>query len=187
MKRILGSMVATFAILFSTLLSVGVVGPTPVAEARCIPANDLYRIYTFKDKTTSYHPTNIQSDWATFRSGGTITYNKTKTATVSASVTATVSAEAGVIFAKASTSLGVTVGGSWSKSDSWAYSAVVPADSSHRYRLHMYHFSVSFKVMRKNWSYAKCNYVNAWGSWQTVKHAPTKANRNIWRLDKVSL
>ena len=155
------------------------------ASARCAPPGNEV-IYTFRNKSFVYHPTNIKSDWAIFRKGGSITYSKTKAMTMSASVTATVSAEAGVIFAKASTSIGVTVGGSLSRTESWSYTANVPADTKHKYRLHAYHYSANFQVMKKRFNGAPqvCNYQNSWKSWQTVKHAPAKANRNVWRLDK---
>ncbi len=178
-----------FAALIVMLAST-VVAPTLTASpasARCAaPGDDV--IYTFKNKSFTYHPTNIHSDWAIFRHGGTITYSKTKTMTVSASMTATVSAEAGVIFAKASTSLGLTVGGSKSWTEQWSYSANVPADTAHKYRLHAYHYTANFSVMKKRFNGAPsvCNYQNVWSSWQRVTHAPAKASKNVWRLDKAA-
>ena len=100
---------AVLALLASTLV-VPALAAAP-ASARCAPPGNEV-IYVFTNKSFTYYPTNVHSDWAIFRKGGSITYSQTKTMQVSASVTATVSAEAGVIFAKASTSLGVTVGGS---------------------------------------------------------------------------
>ncbi|UOX90961.1 hypothetical protein MUY14_10155 [Amycolatopsis sp. FBCC-B4732] len=72
--------------------------------------------YTFSNPSRSWLPTNLRSDY--LRGPGTITYNKTATSTVNASITGTTSAEAGVIFAKASVSLAVSVGASYAKSDS---------------------------------------------------------------------
>ena len=181
MKKIL----AVLAVLAATL-AVPVLTASP-ASARCAPPGSEV-IYTFKNKSFTYYPTNIHSDWAIFRKGGSITYSKTKTMQVSASVTATVSAEAGVIFAKASTSLGVTVGGSKSWTESWSYSANVPADTKHKYRLHAYHYTANFSVMKKRFNEAPsvCNYQNAWSNWQRVTHAPAKASKNVWRLDKAA-
>lgn len=158
------------------------------ASAACIPPNDTAYVYSFRNKTFVYHPTNLMSDWVSFRNGGSITYSKTTTKEVNASVTATVSAEAGVIFAKASTSFGITIGGSYSKSDQWSYTATVPATTAYKYRLHQYHYSVNFEVMKKGWSYTNCNWtVNRWTSWQVIKHAPQKNEANtIWRLDKAA-
>ncbi len=181
MKKIISALV-----LLASTLVVPVLAAAP-ASARCAaPGPDV--IYSFKDKSFTYYPTNIHSDWAIFRRGGSITYSKTKTMTVSASVTATVSAEAGVVFAKASTSLGVTVGGSHAWTESWSYTANVPADTQHKYRLHAYHYTANFSVMKKRFNGAPsvCNYQNVWSSWQRVKHAPAKASRNVWRLDKAA-
>jgi hypothetical protein len=90
-----------------------------------------------------------------------------------------------VIFASASATFGITVGGSYSKSDSWSYQLKVPADNKNRYRLHQYHYSLTFKVMKKHWNTRSCDYKTAWGTWQPVRHAPQKSeNRSVWRLDK---
>lgn len=174
---------AVLALLASTL--VVPILTAPAASARCAPPGN-ETIYVFRNKSFTYYPTNIRSDWATFRNGGSITYNQTKTMTMSASATATVTAEAGVIFTKASASLGVTVGRSDSWTKSWSYTANVPADKDHKYRLHAYHYSANFSVMKKRFNGAPsvCNYQNVWGSWQRVKHAPAAAVRNVWRLDK---
>ncbi len=179
MKKILAALAVVAA-----SLAVPVATASP-AQARCAPPGPEV-IYSFKNKSFTYHPTNIRSDWVSLRRGGTITYSKTKTMQVSASMTATVSAEAGVIFAKASTSLGITVGGSKSWTEQWSYSANVPADTKHKYRLHAYHYTANFSVMKKrfNGAPAVCNYQNSWSKWQRVTHAPAKASRNVWRLDK---
>lgn len=170
---------------------VGMLAPTALvvapASARCIPADGQETIYKFRNKSLTYYPTNLASDWAVFPHGGTISYSQSKTGTLSASATATISAEAGVIFAKASTSLGVTVGKQWSKTQQWTYSVNVPADSAHRYRLHMYHYAANFEVLKYGWSYSTCNWsVPRWSSWQTARHVPAAANRNVWRLDKAA-
>jgi hypothetical protein len=181
MKKI----VAVLAMLAGTL-AVPVLAASP-ASARCAPPGN-ETIYVITSKSFIYHPTNIHSDWAIFRKGGSINYNQTKTMSVSASMTATVSAEAGVIFASASTSLGVTVGGSKSWSQSWSYTANVPADTKHKYRLHAYHYTANFSVMKKRFNGAPqvCNYQNVWSHTQRVTHAPAKASRNVWRLDKAA-
>ena len=179
MKKILAALV-----IIASMLVVPVLAASP-ASARCAAPGDT-TIYKFSKKSFTYHPTNIKSDWAIFRKGGSITYSKTKTMQVSASMTATVSAEAGVIFAKASTSLGLTVGASHSWSEQWSYTANVPADRKHKYRLHAYHYTANFSVMKKRFNGAPkvCNYENVWKSRQRVKHAPAKASKNVWRLDK---
>ena len=172
--------------LFVSTLVVPALAAAP-ASARCAPPGNEV-IYVFTNKSFTYYPTNVHSDWAMFRKGGSINYSQTKTMQVSASVTATVSAEAGVIFAKASTSLGVTVGGSKSWSQQWSYTANVPADTKHKYRLHAYHYTANFSVMKKTFNGAPsvCNYQNSWKSYQRVTHAPAKASKNVWRLDKAA-
>jgi hypothetical protein len=91
-------------------------------------------------------------------------------------MTATVSAEAGVVFAKASTSLGVTVGASYSNAGTWSYSKPVP--SGRTARLVRYRESRRFTV-KKTRIVAPCNV-------QTVYianvNAPRRANINVWDL-----
>ena len=172
--------------LLASTLVVPLLNAAP-ASARCAPpGNDV--IYVFSNKSFTYYPTNIHSDWATFRKGGTISYSQTKTMQVSASTTATVSAEASAVFAKASTSLGISVGKSKSWTQQWSYSANVPADTQHKYRLHAYHYTANFSVMKKTFNGAPsvCNYQNSWKSYQRVTHAPAKASKNVWRLDKAA-
>src|SRR5205085_2653779 len=101
---------------------------------------------------------------------------KTTTGTVSGSVTGTASAEAGVIFAKASVSIGVTVGASWSKSDTWSYSKPVPSGKTAR--LVMWHESRKMTVTKKQ-IVAPCNVKTVW---TRSAQAPVKANLNVWDL-----
>ena len=175
--------VTLFAMLTGLLVPVAIT-TAPAAMAYCPPPDGSRVIYKFRNADYFYYPTNIRSDWVIFPNGGSISYSKTKTMEVNASVTATAEAEVGAIFAKASASLAVTVGGSYSQSQQWTYTANVPADRDHKRRLHSYHYVVSFGVMKKSWSTASCSYKNAWGNWQRITHAPAKADRNVWRIDK---
>lgn len=181
MKRL----IAVFSMLAGLLVPLSTVA-MPAAQAACAPpANEVY--YKIGNADFRYYPTNIKSDWVVFPRGGSISYSKSKTMTVSASVTATVSGEVGAIFAKASTSLSVQVGGSYAQSQTWTYSANIPADRDHKYRLHAYHYTVDFSVMKRRWvGGTTCNYVNAWSSWQRLKHVPLKADRNVWRVDRAA-
>jgi hypothetical protein len=178
MKRAL-LLVSTLA---TTLIVPAVLAATPAA-AQCAPSGPTV-FYKISNKSFQYYPTNVASDWASLRHGGSINYSQTKTMTVSASVTATVSTEANAIFAKASASLGITVGKSWSTSQTWSYSANVPADVHHKYRLHAYHYTASFTVAKKQWYPTGCTYRTLAGWPQRVTHAPIKSNRNVWREDK---
>lgn len=178
MKR---ALVPLVTLLASLLVPIAVAGP---ASAQCAPDGPKV-IYKISDKNFVYYPTNVRSDWASWPRGGTITYQQTKTMEANASVTATVSAEAGAIFASASVSAGVTVGGSYSQSKTWSYSANVPADKDHKYRLHAYHYALNFKVTKYQWvGGSTCDYKVAAHYPQRVHHAPAKSANNIWKLDK---
>jgi hypothetical protein len=130
--------------------------------------------YTITNGAKAWKATNLRSDYLT--GPGTITYSKNTTATVSASLTGTTSAEAGIIFAKASASLSVTVGGSYSWSDVWSYSAVVPSGQTKR--LQQYKDSRSFTV-KKTQIIAPCNVRTVWTKNVT---APVKNHVYKWAL-----
>ncbi|MEV4311618.1 hypothetical protein [Actinocrispum sp. NPDC049592] len=130
--------------------------------------------YTISNGAKVWQATNLHSDYLT--GPGTITYSKNTTSTVNASITGTTSAEAGVIFAKASVSLSVTVGGSYSKSDTWSYSATVPAGQTKK--LQQYKDARSFTV-KKTQIVAPCNVKTVWTKKVT---APVKNNVYKWAL-----
>lgn len=163
---------AQFAI--TALMAGGLFGVAPAtsAFAACTEVGQVF--YSFSNVTTSRLLSNLRSDY--LRGPGTITYTKTTTGTASASMTGTVSAEAGVVFAKASASIGVTVGGSWSKSDTWSYSKPVPSGTTAR--LVMWHESRKFTV-KKERVVAPCNLQTVYV--ETV-NAPRTANINVWDL-----
>ncbi|MFB7331926.1 hypothetical protein ACFC00_09765 [Streptomyces adustus] len=130
-------------------------------------------------------PTNLHSDWMFDNLRGKLTYNKTKTAETNASGTAGVEAEAGVIFAKASTSFSVTLGKSWSKSSSWSYE--LPASNKAgktQVRMTMFHQSKKFLATKYTYDYdSQCQYHEhkVWAKWFT---APVKKNDvNVWGLE----
>lgn len=125
-----------------TTALIGAVAPASPAQAVCDQPG---AIYSFKSKVYTTLPTNVMTPWMSYP--GDITLSQTKTATATASVTATVSAEAGIVFAKASASLGVTVGGSWSKADTWSAHQAVPRGKQGRLRL--YHDAVGFVVTKQ--------------------------------------
>lgn len=178
------SLVTVVTLLAGLLVPTGLAAAP--AQAACQPPNDQQLSYKFRNKEIVYHPTSLMSAWQVGGYGGSITYNKTATKEVNASVTATVSAEAGVIFAKASTSLGVTVGGSYSRSESWSHTMNLPANKNRMYRMRQYHFSVNFEVMKKSWSHSDCDWTNnVWSAWQDVKHAPERnESGTVWRLEE---
>ena len=105
--------------------------------------------YSISDKSTVYKATNLASDWFLDKDKPTLGYSSNKTGTVSASGTAGVTAEVGAIFAKASTSFSVTVGKTWSKSQTWSYSATaVNKAGKTKVRLIMTHEAKKFKARK---------------------------------------
>jgi len=154
---------------------VGSLAATQVAQARVQCSTERYA-YRFSNVHTEYLPTTVKSDW--LRGPGSISYTKTKTAEVNASVTAEVGAEAGVVFAKASASIGTTVGGSYAKSQTWSYSLNVPAGKTARMVLS--HEARGFTVTKVQLDAGGCKAVRTIYSSNVV--APIKANVNVWGL-----
>lgn len=132
-------------------------------------------IYSFTNVVNSSRPTNLKSAYIT--GPGTIGYNRNTTATASASMTATVSAEAGIVFAKASASVGATVGASYAVTDGFTYTLNVPAGQ--RRAMQLYQGSKSFVVTRKILQTGTCRYVTSYSS---STNAPRKARYDEWRL-----
>jgi len=174
-KRVISTLVS------AALLGAGVVAGAAApasAGARC----DDNPIYSIGDKKTVWRATQVHSDWA--RPGVTITYAKNKTGSWTATGTATVGTEAGAIFAKASASFSVSVGKTWSKSDTWTYSATVKKKSGKsRGRLMMYHeakgFSVTkYRMVPKNTG--GCKKSKVWKKSNNV--APVKKSSNLWGI-----
>ncbi|MGW2704448.1 hypothetical protein [Streptomyces sp. NPDC001340] len=177
MRKLVSSAIA------SALLAGGVVSVAAApASAACAPSPGTG--YHITNKSTVSKPTNLHSDWMYDNLHGNLTYDSTTTATVSASGTAGVEAEAGAIFAKASTSFSVTVGKSWSKSRSWTYS--IPAKDKPgktKVRMTMFHESKKFKATKYSYYYdGHCKYHEnvKWSKWIV---APVKKDSNVWGLE----
>jgi hypothetical protein len=170
MSHRLHALVASGALLLALLV---VADP---AAARC-PPEDFPTYYKYSSVTTIWLPTNLTSSWLV--GPGTITYSETTTSEVNGSVTGTISAEAGIVFAKASASIGVTVGGSYAKSGTWTYSASVAAGKTAR--LQQYRESRQSTVSKMVYD-GYCNYKVALTG--TMK-APRTASNNalfLWKL-----
>ncbi|WP_162829980.1 hypothetical protein [Amycolatopsis palatopharyngis] len=166
---------AAAAVLMAVSVTVtpAVLGGGAQAFAACPEVGNVY--YSISNGAKSWLKTNLRSDY--LRGPGTITYNKTTTSSVNASVSGTTSAEAGVVFAKASVSLSVTVGGSYAKSDSWSYAAHVSAGQTKR--LQQYKESRSFTA-KKTRIVAPCNNRT---EWSRKFNAPVKSATYKWQLD----
>jgi len=120
-------------------------------------------------------PTNFAT--AFYPPGTTISETKSTRVEANASFSASVSAEAGVIFAKANTTLGVTVGGSWSKEGTWGAQIPVPPGNREA-RVVIYRESRKFTVKKESLR-PGCRYVTVYT--RTV-NAPVKNGAIYYRL-----
>ncbi len=155
--------------------------PTTVSVAAALPAaamcDEAKVIYKFASGENGWRRTTVSS--AYIKGPGTVSITKGRSWTVSASMTATVSAEAGVVFAKASASLGVTVGASYTGSTSFTYSLNVPKGKTQK--LQQYKKAKTFTVTKYKLVYP-CKYVRVYK--QTVK-APIKSKSESSYLYKL--
>jgi hypothetical protein len=160
------------ALTASTIVVPSALGAGFQAFASCPEVGQVS--YSISNGAQSWLPTNLVSDY--LKGPGTISYSKSATSTVSASVAGTTSAEAGIIFAKASVSLTVTVGGSYSKADTWSYSKPVPSGQTKRLR--QYKEGRSFTV-KKTEIVAPCGVKTLW---TRNFNAPVKSPTYKWDL-----
>jgi hypothetical protein len=177
LKKTVGSALA------AVIVAGGLVGVSgSPAIAGCPPDHGTsYQIY---NKSTVYKGTNLASTWTYIKDTQSIAYSSTKTGTLTASGTATVGADAGVIFAKASTSFSVTVGKSWAKSDSWTYTLKPQKKKGKtKVRMRLYHEAKKFTVRKYTWQDTpKCTTKETTKYRKTIT-APVKRNNNIWKLE----
>ncbi|MFF9398354.1 hypothetical protein [Streptomyces sp. NPDC014744] len=175
MKRVVSTVLST------ALLSAGVVAVS-AAPASAGAICDGPPVYSIGDKKTVWVPTNVHSDWA--KPGVTISYAKNKTGSWTATGTATVGSEAGVVFAKASASFSVSLGKTWTKSDTWTYAAKVQKKKGKsRGRLMMYHEAKGFSVTKYTFQAkpgGSCKKVKAWKKSNNI--APVKKSSNLWGI-----
>lgn len=157
-------------------ISPAAAAPEPPVTQACPPEGPA-SLYTFTNVKRSSRPTDLYSAYIT--GPGTITYNKTVAANVAASTTATVSAEAGVVFAKASASLGVSVTAGRTWTDGFSYALEVP--SGQRRRMRLYQESRSFLVSKKRWNASACTYVTAYSG--ASANAPRTERVDEWKLE----
>ncbi|WP_144629898.1 hypothetical protein [Arthrobacter woluwensis] len=132
-------------------------------------------VYTFGSKTVSSRPTNVKSAYIT--GPGTLSYNKTVSAQVGMSATATVTAEAGVVLAKASTSLGVSVSANRTWTDGFTYTLNVP--SGQRRAMQLFQTSRAFTVTKQVLR-TPCTYVTAYAN--NAVNAPLTQRQDEWKL-----
>jgi hypothetical protein len=147
MKRRLSASGMALALAAST--AAAVLTATP-AQAACTEAGNTY--YSFSTASSVWKPTSLSSSYIT--GPGSVSITQGRTYSVSASMTASVSAEAGVVFAKASTSLGITVGASYSGTQAFTYTLNV--DRGQTMRMQQYKSARTFTV-HKYKVVAPCN------------------------------
>ncbi|MFJ3957420.1 hypothetical protein [Arthrobacter sp. NPDC090010] len=132
-------------------------------------------VYTFTSVTRSSRPTNVKSAYIT--GPGTLSYTRTTTASVGVAASASVTAEAGVVLAKASTTIGVQLSKERSWTDGFSYSLNVA--SGQRRAMQLFQTSRSFLATKKVLQ-SPCKYVAAYSN--NSVNAPLRARQDEWKL-----
>jgi hypothetical protein len=167
---------STIAIPLALGVALAVPSSAQAGGQSALRCDELTTKYTFTGVVTSTRPTGLKSAYIT--GPGTVSYNKATTTSVSASMTSSVSAEAGVVLAKASTTIGVgvTAGRSWS--DGFTYSLPVP--SGQRRAMQLFQASRYFKVTKYTLNATKCTYSTSYAG--NIVNAPLTAREDEWKL-----
>jgi hypothetical protein len=166
------------SLLFAALLALGFLIPLTASSKAYAICDGPRKIYTISNGRKTQRVV-LASDWmeAGIRAG----YHQSAMAQWNASVNASVSAEGSVIFAKASATLGVTVGRTWGTTKVWNYDGpAVPRGK--KGRLVLYHEGRGFVVTKESLR-APCRYVT---DWSYAVDAPTSAGYNIWRMQYIN-
>lgn len=180
LRRRLSAMLST-ALLASGLALVSGAG-APASAACAPPAGEV--IYKISNITKSFKPTGPASNWVHPRYGSaSITYSKSESSTWGGTLTGTVSAEAGVVFAKASTSISVAVTRNWSKTETWTYGTTVAKDPAHEYRMRQMQETRKFYVKKFQFSRATCAYSNQVGTGHGEMPRATKSSL-VWKQQR---
>lgn len=144
-------------------------------------------IWRISDVRKSYVNTGLFSNWVYPKyAPGQVTFNESDTSAWTGTVSASLTAEAGVVFAKASTTVGVSIAKTWSKTKSWSYSMDIPKDKDHKYRMRQRQETRRFDAKKFRWKYkestGRCGYVRVKAGWG---HYPrSTATTLIWSLQK---
>lgn len=166
--------------LVSGLLTVGT---ATTASAGCPAPNDKTSYWKITNVSKSYKPTGLYSNWVHPKyAPATITYSKSATSQWTGTVSGTISAEAGVVFAKASTSITVSVAKTWSKTQTWQYSMGVPKDPGHQYQMRQRQETRKFTAKKFIWHPGNCNYYLA--KQGTGEMPRTSTTSLVWDLRK---
>jgi len=139
--------------LCATVLAPQVANAAPVCDN--LPATK----WTFTNVSKSYKPTKLYSNWVHPKHGSmTITFSQAATSQWTGTVSTSLSAEAGVVFAKASTTIGASVAKTWSKTKTWSYSVTVKKDAKHEYRLRQRQETRKFTATKYALNRGTCRY-----------------------------
>jgi hypothetical protein len=129
----------------------------PAAHAACsAPGGSV--AYVISAPTLVYQKTNLQSQSVTNNGAlpAPIGFNTTTTSQVSGSITGTLTTGASALFASASASIGITVGGSKSWDQQWTYQMAVPVGK--RAYMQQRHKAYSYKWSYNQWNSGRCSY-----------------------------
>lgn len=115
--------------------------------------------WKFTNVSKSYKPTKLYSNWVHPKHGSmTVTFSQQATSQWTGTVSASLTAEAGVVFAKASTTIGASIAKTWSKSKTWSYSVTVKKDTKHEYRLRQRQETRKFTATKYSLYRGDCSY-----------------------------
>ncbi len=158
-----------------SLTAVPVAQATETAPNRQSICDEPTTKYEFGSVARNSRPTSVKSAYIT--GPGTLSYNKTISTSVAFTASGSVTAEAGVVFAKASATLGISLTTSRSWSDSFTYTLEVP--SGQRKAMQLFQESRSFLVTRKTLR-SDCTYATTYSS--EGANAPRKTRVDEWKL-----
>ncbi|HEX6248671.1 MAG TPA: hypothetical protein VFZ64_12440 [Nocardioidaceae bacterium] len=144
-------------------------------------------IWRITDIRKRYVNTGLFSNWVHPQyDSAQLAYNDSATSAWTGTVSASLSAEAGVVFAKASSTISVSIAKTWSKTATWSYTMNVPKDPDHRYRMRQRQETRKFTARKFRWKYSeakgRCAYVRVKSGWG---HFPRSTQSTlVWSLQK---
>ncbi|MGW7686672.1 hypothetical protein ACWGID_38390 [Kribbella sp. NPDC054772] len=160
------------------LLTTGLVVPAvataaPAAAKKC-DTNEVN--WYAKGGHEVYVGTNLYSDW--MEGPGRITYQKTATSESNSSWTGDLGVSIPLVIAEIQNKYAKTVGKSHSVTDSWSYTAEVPANKVRR----LHQLKQSWRVQVVRWKYTKSDCSATKELSNKTATFPTKNNDYMWIL-----
>jgi hypothetical protein len=176
---------ATSAVATTALIGVGLVSTATSASANpcTMPPDGEATTWSITNMTTGSAETGLASNW--LQGAGSITYSESASASTTATVSASVSAEAGVIFAKASATAGVSLAQQWGATKTWSYTMDTPGAAGTQYQMYQTQETRSFTATQLRYqlqSSGMCGY-SPTGTSGTVTGAPVNSESTlVWQL-----